>query len=70
MRRVVHFELSELEPERDSDGHGYVDFLASDLLSVGYAIWPAGGQDRQQPHEHAQAPRAADSVVLGAAGRL
>jgi hypothetical protein len=45
------FELSKLDPERDADGHGYVDFLASDLLSVGYAVWPAGGEDRQQPHE-------------------
>jgi mannose-6-phosphate isomerase-like protein (cupin superfamily) len=59
---VVHFELSELEPERDPDGHGYVDFLASDLLSVGYAIWPAGGEDRQQPHEE-------DEVYHVVAGR-
>jgi mannose-6-phosphate isomerase-like protein (cupin superfamily) len=59
---VVHFELSELTPERDQDGHGYVDFLASDLLSVGYAIWPAGGRDRQQPHEE-------DEVYHVVAGR-
>lgn len=45
------YDLSELDPERDADGHAYVDFMASDLLSVGYAVWPAGGQDRQQPHE-------------------
>ena len=44
-------EMSELDPQpRDSDGHGYIDFLASDKLSVGLAIWPRGGTDRQQPH--------------------
>jgi mannose-6-phosphate isomerase-like protein (cupin superfamily) len=48
---VKAYELSELDPERDADGHGYVDFMASDLLSAGYAIWPAGGQDRQRPHD-------------------
>ena len=56
------FELSELQPERDQDGHGYVDFFASELLSVGYAVWPAGGQDRQQPH-------AEDEVYHVTAGR-
>ena len=45
------FDLSEVHPHRDEDGHAYVDLLASDLLSVGYAIWPAGGEDRQRPHE-------------------
>lgn len=44
-------EIPELDPQpRDSDGHGYVDFLASDKLSVGLAVWPAGSTDRQQPH--------------------
>jgi mannose-6-phosphate isomerase-like protein (cupin superfamily) len=28
-----------------------VDFLASEKLSVGLSIWPAGAIDRQQPHE-------------------
>ncbi len=51
MRQVKAFELSALDPERDADGHGYMDFLASDLLSVGYAVWPAGAEDRQRPHE-------------------
>jgi len=51
VRQVKAFELSALDPERDADGHGYVDFLASDLLSVGYAVWPAGAEDRQRPHE-------------------
>ena len=45
------FELSELDPPRDPDGHGYLDFLSSERLSVGYSIWPVGAEDRQQPHE-------------------
>jgi mannose-6-phosphate isomerase-like protein (cupin superfamily) len=48
---VEAFEIPELDPQpRDSDGHGYVDFLASDKLSVGLAVWPAGKPDRQKPH--------------------
>ena len=44
-------EIPELDPQpRDSDGHGYIDFLASKELSVGLAIWPVGATDRQQPH--------------------
>jgi len=45
-------EVAEIDPQpRDADGHGYVDFLASDKLSVGLAIWKAGSIDRQQPHK-------------------
>ena len=45
-------EIPELDPQpRDGEGHGYVDFLASDKLSVGLAVWPAGSIDRQQPHQ-------------------
>jgi hypothetical protein len=45
-------EIPDLDPQpRDADGHGYVDFLASEKLSVGLSIWPAGAIDRQQPHE-------------------
>lgn len=44
-------EVPELDAQpRDPDGHGYVDFLASEKLSVGLAVWPAGSTDRQQPH--------------------
>ena len=44
-------EIPELDPQpRDADGHGYVDFLASDKLSVGLAIWSRGSTDRQRPH--------------------
>ncbi len=46
------FEVPELDPQpRDADGHAYVDFFASDRLSVGLAIWPHGGVDRQRPHD-------------------
>ncbi|MDQ6917729.1 MAG: cupin domain-containing protein [Candidatus Dormibacteraeota bacterium] len=60
------FEISDLDPRpRDADGHGYIDFLASDLLSCGLAVWPKGVTDRQQPH-------AEDEVyyVIEGAGRI
>lgn len=44
-------EIPDLDPQpRDADGHGYVDFIASDKLSVGLAIWLRGSTDRQRPH--------------------
>lgn len=44
-------EVPEIDPQpRDADGHGYVDFLASEKLSVGLAVWPKGKPDRQKPH--------------------
>lgn len=43
-------EIPDLDPPRDVDGHGYIDFLTSDKLSVGLAIWPRGSTDRQRPH--------------------
>ena len=44
-------EIPDLDPQpRDADGHGYIDFLRSEKLSVGLSIWPAGAIDRQQPH--------------------
>ncbi|HSP10341.1 MAG TPA: cupin domain-containing protein [Candidatus Dormibacteraeota bacterium] len=44
-------EIPDLDPQpRDADGHGYVDLLASDRLSVGLAVWPQGVTDRQKPH--------------------
>jgi len=46
------FEIPELDPQpRDEQGHGYIDFLASEKLSVGLSVWPAGSIDGQQPHE-------------------
>ena len=45
-------EVPDLDPQpRDSEGHGYIDFLASQRLSVGLAIWPTGATDRQRPHD-------------------
>lgn len=52
MRVVQAHEIPDLDPQpRDAEGHGYIDFLASDKLSVGLAIWPAGVTDRQRPHD-------------------
>src|SRR5205807_10472283 len=49
--RMEAHEIPELDPQpRDADGHGYVDFLASDKLSVGLAVWPRGATDHQRPH--------------------
>lgn len=59
-------EIPDLDPQpRDADGHGYIDFLASEKLSVGLAVWRAGSIDRQQPHTE-------DEVyyVIGGRGRL
>ena len=59
-------EIPELDPQpRDADGHGYIDFLGSDRLSVGLAVWPAASTDRQQPHQE-------DEVyyVISGRGRL
>jgi mannose-6-phosphate isomerase-like protein (cupin superfamily) len=48
---VEAFEIPQLDPQpRDSEGHGYIDFFASDKLSVGLSIWPLGTTDRQRPH--------------------
>src|SRR5438105_10616587 len=48
---VKAHEIPELDPQpRDAEGHGYVDFLSSEKLSVGLAVWPAGSTDRQRPH--------------------
>ena len=45
------FEIPELDPQpRDSEGHGYIDFFASEKLSVGLSMWPRDTTDRQQPH--------------------
>jgi mannose-6-phosphate isomerase-like protein (cupin superfamily) len=45
-------EIPDLDPQpRDAEGHGYVDFLSSQKLSVGLAVWMAGSTDRQQPHK-------------------
>jgi mannose-6-phosphate isomerase-like protein (cupin superfamily) len=56
-------EVPELDPQpRDLQGHGYIDFLASEKLSVGLAIWPVGSTDSQRPHRE-------DEVYYVIAGR-
>ncbi len=46
------YEVPVLDPQpRDGEGHGYVDFLASEKLSVGLAVWPARSIDRQSTHQ-------------------
>ena len=46
------FDIPDLDPQpRDDQGHGYLDVLASEKLSVGLSVWPAGSIDRQTPHE-------------------
>ncbi|HMJ38062.1 MAG TPA: cupin domain-containing protein [Verrucomicrobiae bacterium] len=45
------FEIPQLDPQpRDSEGHGYIDFFASEKLSVGLSVWPRETPDRQRPH--------------------
>jgi mannose-6-phosphate isomerase-like protein (cupin superfamily) len=45
------FETAELVAAQDRPGeHTYEDFLRREELSLGLAIWPAGGEDHQQPH--------------------
>jgi mannose-6-phosphate isomerase-like protein (cupin superfamily) len=46
-----HFDVSELAVSQHRPGeHTYTDFFSSRLLSIGFAIWPAGGEDNQRPH--------------------
>jgi len=45
------FETADLVAAQDRPGeHTYVDFLRKEMLSLGMAVWPAGGEDTQQPH--------------------
>ncbi len=57
------FQISELVARQHRAGeHTYSDFFSSQLLSLGLAIWPAGGEDGQRPH-------AEDEVYQVVAGR-
>jgi mannose-6-phosphate isomerase-like protein (cupin superfamily) len=57
------FETSELVAAQDRPGeHTYVDFLRKEMLSLGMAVWPAGGEDTQEPHTE-------DEVYVVMAGR-
>ena len=45
------FETADLVAAQDRPGeHTYVDFLRKEMLSLGMAVWPAGGEDTQRPH--------------------
>jgi mannose-6-phosphate isomerase-like protein (cupin superfamily) len=57
------FETAELVAAQDRPGeHTYVDFLRKEMLSLGMSVWPAGGEDTQQPHTE-------DEVYVVMAGR-
>ncbi|MEA2381845.1 MAG: hypothetical protein QOH72_1816 [Solirubrobacteraceae bacterium] len=57
------FETSELVAAQDRPGeHTYADFLRKEMLSLGMAVWPAGGEDTQEPHTE-------DEVYVVMAGR-
>lgn len=57
------FETADLVAAQDRPGeHTYVDFLRKEMLSLGVAVWPAGGEDTQQPHTE-------DEVYVVMAGR-
>jgi mannose-6-phosphate isomerase-like protein (cupin superfamily) len=57
------FETDELVAAQDRPGeHTYVDFLRKEMLSLGMSVWPAGGEDTQQPHTE-------DEVYVVMAGR-
>ncbi len=46
-----HFDVSALAVSQHRPGeHTYTDFFNSRLLSIGFAIWPAGGENNQRPH--------------------
>jgi mannose-6-phosphate isomerase-like protein (cupin superfamily) len=57
------FEIPELVAAQDRPGeHTYVDFLRKEMLSLGMSVWPAGGEDTQEPHTE-------DEVYVVMAGR-
>jgi mannose-6-phosphate isomerase-like protein (cupin superfamily) len=57
------FQTSELVDAQHRPGeHTYTDFFRRKVLSLGMSIWPAGGEDTQQPHTE-------DEVYVVMAGR-
>jgi len=57
------FDTGELVAAQHRSGeHTYVDFLRREMLSLGMSVWPAGGEDGQQPHTE-------DEVYVVMAGR-
>src|SRR3954466_5761669 len=75
------FETGDLVAAQDRPGeHTYVDFFRKEMLSLGMSVWPAGGEDAQQPHTEAEATvvrggrdrhqqHTEDEVYVGMAGR-
>jgi mannose-6-phosphate isomerase-like protein (cupin superfamily) len=60
------FETSELVAAQHRPGeHTYVDFLRKEMLSLGMSVWPAGGEDTQQPHTEDEV-----YVVVSGRGRI
>src|SRR5919202_710345 len=57
------FETDDLVAAQHRPGERtYVDFLRKEMLSLGMSVWPAGGEDTQQPHTE-------DEVYVVMAGR-
>jgi mannose-6-phosphate isomerase-like protein (cupin superfamily) len=57
------FETDDLVAAQHRPGeHTYTDFFRGEMLSLGMSIWPAGGEDTQQPHTE-------DEVYVVMAGR-
>lgn len=48
---VLSFEMEELLARRAESGRPYLPFLDRSTLRCGVYVLPAGGEDRQQPHE-------------------
>src|SRR3954467_15818485 len=60
------FETGELVAAQDRPGeHTYVDFFRKEMLSLGMSVWPAGGEDTQQPHTEDEV-----YVVMPGRGRI
>jgi mannose-6-phosphate isomerase-like protein (cupin superfamily) len=43
-------DVNALIEQQRTGEHVYHEFMRSELLSVGLALWPAGSVDTQQPH--------------------
>jgi len=45
------FELADLVTQQEESGQAYFEFIRNSSLSTGVYALPAGGVDRQTPHE-------------------
>jgi mannose-6-phosphate isomerase-like protein (cupin superfamily) len=48
---VATFEMEDLLSRRADSGRPYLPFLDRSTLRCGVYVLPAGGEDRQQPHD-------------------